>query len=71
MTVALRKNKRSKPVNRESKADRIARLHGGKPFDINEPVEDPSISDEELEEFFTWRRELRKADVEAQKKWLP
>jgi hypothetical protein len=71
MPVATRNNKTSKPRERESKADRLARALGGRPFDINEPVEDPGISDEELEDFLEWRREMRKADVEAQEKWLP
>ena len=68
MVVALKNVKKTK---HGIDADEIARSKGIKPFDIHEAVEDPCISDEELEEFLAWRREIRKADVEAQKTWRP
>lgn len=68
MVVALKNKDKAKSRNN---ADEIARSHGIKPYDVNEKFEDPEISDEELEEFLKWRREVRKADVEAQKSWQP
>lgn len=51
--------------------ERIAREQGVKPYDPNEPFDDPGISDEELEEFLEWRRQVRKAGAEAnEKEWL-
>ena len=68
MVVAL---KNSNKVKSRINADEIARSHGIKPYDVNEQFDDPEISDDELEEFLKWRREVRKADVEAQKSWQP
>lgn len=68
MVVALKNNNKEKS---RIDADEIARSHGIKPYDVDEQFEDPGISDNELEEFLKWRREVRKADVEAQKAWQP
>ena len=68
MVTALKNKKKAKPV---IDVEAIARSQGVKPFNINEPFDDPGITDEELEEFLNWRREIRKADVEAQKAWRP
>lgn len=64
MTVALKNNKKSKHA---LEAERLARSQGVKPFSIRDAIQDRSITDEELEEFLSWRREIRDAGVEAQK----
>ncbi|MFM9904084.1 MAG: hypothetical protein ACKVQJ_05870 [Pyrinomonadaceae bacterium] len=68
MTQALLNNKKSKNL---LEAERLARLHGIKPFSMADAVQDPTITDEELEDFLKWRREVRAADVEAQRNCLP
>ena len=71
MTVALRKDKKTKAGSCESKADRTARALGGRPFDINERVVDIDFSDAEFDDFMRWREEMRKAELEALKHWQP
>ena len=71
MSVAIRNKKPTGSPNRTSEADDIARKLGGRRFDINEVVDTPDISDEELEEFLKLRREFRKAELEAEKGCLP
>ena len=68
MVVALKNKDKAKS---RDYADEIARSHGTRPYDVNEQFDDPGITDDELEKFLKWRREVRKADVEAQKTWQP
>lgn len=65
MTAALRNN--SKPNRRPemTRAERIARELGGKPFKLEDMPNDPSISDEDLEEFLKWRNEMREREKGA------
>jgi hypothetical protein len=71
MSVAIRNKKPTGLPDRKGKTENFARKLGGRRFDINEVVDTPEISDEELEEFLKLRRELRKTELEAEKDCLP
>lgn len=60
-------NKRSR-AEIDAEIERIAREQGVKPFDPDEFFEDPEITEQELEDFLEMRRQMRKADCDAQEK---
>lgn len=70
MTAVLRNKQNSKLRGGMTKADRIARELGGKPFDFEDMPKDPGISDGELEEFLKWRKEMREREREAMRDCL-
>jgi hypothetical protein len=69
MTAALRN--KSNRRNGITRAERLARELGGRPFDLEEMPADPSISDEELEKFLKLRNDMRKGEREASRDCLP
>jgi cupin superfamily acireductone dioxygenase involved in methionine salvage len=61
----LRKPKKNNNPN-VAEIEKLIREQGVKPFDVKEISENADISDNELEKFFNWRREIREFEKNCQ-----
>lgn len=66
--MSLRKPKKNSEPN-TAEIEKLIREQGTKPFKVKEISKNSGISDQELESFLAWRREIRESEKEASKNW--
>lgn len=60
--MSLRQPKKNNQPN-VAEIEKLIHEQGAKPFNVNEISENIEISDEEFENFLTWRREIRHNEI--------